>query len=36
MLSPKIFVSKKVKNTLSWTHVIEDLNCEEVVGMFYE
>ena len=27
---------KKVKNTLPWTHVISDLNSEEIVGTFYE
>ena len=26
----------KVKNTVSWTYVISDLNDEEIVGMFYE
>ena len=27
---------KKVKNTLPWTYVINDLNGEEIVGTFYE
>ena len=27
---------KNVKNTIPWTHVIEDLKDEEVVGIFYE
>ena len=27
---------KKVKVTLRWKHVIEDLNGEEVAGTFYE
>ena len=27
---------KKVKNTVSWTYVISDLNGEEIVGTFYE
>ena len=27
---------KKVKNTLPWTYVINDLNREEMVGTFYE
>ena len=31
----KVFVMKKVKNTLPWTHVISDLN-SEIVGTFYE
>ena len=32
----EVFVMKKVKNTLPWTHVISDLNSEEIVGTFYE
>ena len=32
--SEKVFVIKKVKNTVSWTYVISDLNREEFVGMF--
>ena len=27
---------KKVKNTVLWTHVINDLNGEEIIGTFYE
>ena len=27
---------KKVKNTVSWTYVINDLSGEEIVGTFYE
>ena len=27
---------KKVKNTVSWTPVISDLKCEEIVGKFFE
>ena len=34
--SKEVFVMKKVKNTLPWTHVIIDLNSEEIVGTFYE
>ena len=34
--SEKIFVVKKIKNTLPWTYVISDLNGEEIVGSFYE
>ena len=34
--SEEVFVIKKVKNTVPWTHVINDLNGEEVVGTFYE
>ena len=31
----KVTLQKKVKNTLSWTYVISDLNGKEVVGTFY-
>ena len=34
-LSEEVFVIKKVKNTVSWIHVINDLNSEEIVGTFY-
>ena len=34
--SEEVFVIKKVKNTVSWTSVISDLNGEEIVGTFYE
>ena len=27
---------KKVKNTVPWTYVIDNLNGEETAGMFYE
>ena len=27
---------KKVKNTVSWTYIISDLNREEIVGSFHE
>ena len=30
------FVSKKVKNTVPWTHVINDLIGKEIFGTFYE
>ena len=33
--SEKIFVIKKVKNTVLWTYVMSDLNREEIVGTFY-
>ena len=32
----EIFVIKKIKNTVSWTYVINDLNSEEIIGTFYE
>ena len=34
--SEKVFVIRKVKNTIPWTYVINDLNGEEIVGTFYE
>ena len=34
--SEEIFVIKKVKNTVPWTYVINDLNGEEIIGSFYE
>ena len=34
--SEEVFVIKKVKNTVPWTHVINDLNGEEITGTFYE
>ena len=33
--SEDVFVIKKIKNTVPWTYVINDLNGEEVVGTFY-
>ena len=34
--SEEIFVLKKIKNTVSRTYVINDLNGEEIVRTFYE
>ena len=34
--SEEVFVIKKVENTVPWTYVINDLNCEEITGTFYE
>ena len=34
--SEEVFIVKKIKNTVSWTYVISDLNGEEIVGSFYE
>ena len=31
----EIFVIKKIKNTVPWTYVINDLNDEEIIGTFY-
>ena len=33
--SEEVFVIKKVKNTMPWTYIINDLNGEEIVGTFY-
>ena len=32
----QVFVIEKVKNTVPWTYVINDLNGEEIIGTFYE
>ena len=34
--SEEVFVTKKVKNTVPWTYVINDLNGAEIIGTFYE
>ena len=34
--SEEIFVFQKVRNTVPWTYVINDLNDEEIIGSFYE
>ena len=34
--SEEVFVIKKVKNTVLWTYVINDLNGEEIIGTFYK
>ena len=34
--SQYIFVIKKVKNTVPWTYLIEDLNGRGIIGKFYE
>ena len=34
--SEYVFVTKKVKNTVLATHVVETLNGEEIVGTLYE
>ena len=35
-LLSEIVAMKKVKNTLTWTHVICNLQNKEMVGTFYE
>ena len=34
--SEEVFIIKKVKNTVPWTYVINDLNGEEIIGTFSE
>ena len=34
--SEEIFVISKMKNTIPWTYVLNDLNGEEIIGTFYE
>ena len=34
--SEEVFVIKKVKNTVPWTYIINDLNGEKIVATFYE
>ena len=34
--SEEVFIIKKVKNTVPWTYVINDLNGEPITGTFYE
>ena len=32
----EVFVINKIKNTVPWTYIINDLNGEEIIGTFYE
>ena len=34
--SEEIFVFSKIKNTVPWTYLLNDLNDEEIIGTFYE
>ena len=34
--SEEVFVVSKIKNTVPWTYVINDLSGEEITGSFYE
>ena len=34
--SEEVFVDSKIKKTVSWTYVFNDLNGEEIIGIFYE
>ena len=33
--SEEVFIVSKIKNTVTWTYVINDLNGEEIIGTFY-
>ena len=34
--SEEVFVVSKIKDTVSWTYVVSDLNDDEITGSFYE
>ena len=34
--SEEVLVTRKIRNTVPWTYVINDLNGEEIIGTFYE
>ena len=34
--SEEIFVFSKIENTVQWSHVLNDLNGEEIISTFYE
>ena len=34
--SEEIFAIKEIKNTVTWTYAVDDLNGEEIIGTFYE
>ena len=34
--SEEVFISSKIKNTVPWTYIINDLNGEEIIGIFYD
>ena len=33
--SEEVFIVSKIKNTVPWTYVINDLNGEKIIGAFY-
>ena len=35
-MSEEVFIISKIKNTVPWTYVINDLNGKEIIGTFYE
>ena len=34
--SEEVFIVSKIKNTVAWTYVINDLNGKEIIGTFYQ
>ena len=34
--SEEVFIISKIKNTVPWKYIINDLNDEEIIGTFYE
>ena len=34
--SKEVFVIQEVKNTVPWTHAVNDFNGKEIIGTFYE
>ena len=34
--SEEVFIISKIKNTVPWTYIINNLNGEEIIGTFYE
>ena len=34
--SEEVFIINKIKNTVPWTYVINNLNDEEIIKTFYE
>ena len=34
--SEEVFIIRKIKNTVPWTYVINNLNGEEIIESFYE
>ena len=34
--SEEVFIISKIKNTVPWTYIINDLNGDEIIGTFYE
>ena len=35
-LSEEVFIVSKIKNTVPWTYIVNDLHGEEIIGTFYE